>query len=111
MMRSGRLLAEESPKNLLRNSRRPSLEDAFLKLCMDEINDSDEQSTVVAHCTSNEDGQTSATVQPDDNITTDNSCNQVDIHETDTGRVHHTNGQASSATPADLSVSKNELLI
>ena len=35
-MRSGRLLAEESPNNLLRAFRRPSLEDAFLKLCMDE---------------------------------------------------------------------------
>ncbi|XP_057380008.1 ABC transporter G family member 20-like [Daphnia carinata] len=34
MMRSGRLLAEESPENLLKNYRLPTLEDVFLKLCM-----------------------------------------------------------------------------
>ena len=34
MMRSGRLLAENSPQNLLNNYRLSSLEDVFLKLCM-----------------------------------------------------------------------------
>ncbi|KAI9558718.1 ABC protein [Daphnia sinensis] len=106
MMRSGRLLAEKSPKNLLRDSRRPSLEDAFLKLCMDEINESDEQSSVVTNYTSNEDGQIPATLQhsPEDydNITTYNSPSQVDVHETDTGRIRHTNLHAPVA-PADLS--------
>jgi len=33
-MRSGRLLAEESPENLLRNYNLPTLEEVFLKLCM-----------------------------------------------------------------------------
>ena len=34
MMRSGRLLVEESPENLLGRHRLTSLEDVFLKLCM-----------------------------------------------------------------------------
>lgn len=34
MMRSGRLLAQESPANLLSQYRLESLEDVFLKLCM-----------------------------------------------------------------------------
>ena len=34
MMRSGRLLVEESPENLLGHHRLSSLEDVFLKLCM-----------------------------------------------------------------------------
>ena len=33
-MRSGRLLAQDSPENLLKDYRLPSLEDVFLKLCM-----------------------------------------------------------------------------
>ena len=33
-MRSGRLLAEDSPENLLRGYNLSSLEDVFLKLCM-----------------------------------------------------------------------------
>lgn len=34
MMRSGRLLVEESPQNLLRDYGLSSLEDVFLKLCL-----------------------------------------------------------------------------
>ena len=34
MMRSGRLLVEESPENLLNSYRLPSLEDVFLKICI-----------------------------------------------------------------------------
>ncbi len=33
-MRCGRLLAEESPENLLKNYGLPTLEEVFLKLCM-----------------------------------------------------------------------------
>ena len=33
-MRSGRLLVEESPENLLNSYRLPSLEDVFLKICI-----------------------------------------------------------------------------
>jgi hypothetical protein len=40
MMRSGRLLAEESPQNLLDNHNLTSLEDVFLKLCMKDITSS-----------------------------------------------------------------------
>lgn len=39
MMRSGRLLAEESPENLLKDYRLPTLEDVFLKLCMKDKDD------------------------------------------------------------------------
>ena len=38
MMRSGRLLAEESPQNLLRKYQLRSLEEVFLKLCMKDGN-------------------------------------------------------------------------
>jgi hypothetical protein len=34
MMRSGRLLAEDSPENLLRDTNLSSLENVFLELCM-----------------------------------------------------------------------------
>jgi hypothetical protein len=34
MMRSGRLLAEDSPENLLRDYNQTSLENVFLELCM-----------------------------------------------------------------------------
>ncbi|KAI9558878.1 ABC protein [Daphnia sinensis] len=34
LMRSGRLLVQDSPENLLNNFRAPSLEDVFLKLCI-----------------------------------------------------------------------------
>ncbi|XP_057369454.1 ABC transporter G family member 20-like [Daphnia carinata] len=34
LMRSGRLLVQDSPENLLNNYRAPSLEDVFLKLCI-----------------------------------------------------------------------------
>ena len=39
-MRSGRLLTEESPSNLLSNHDLTSLEDVFLKLCMKDVSSS-----------------------------------------------------------------------
>lgn len=102
MMRSGRLLAEESPKNLLRTSRRPSLEDAFLKLCMDEINDRDDQSSDIEHhpSSSNGDNQNPENL---DNITCDSSSNQVDIPGTHTGHERQRNLQGSVTSLADTS--------
>jgi hypothetical protein len=41
MMRSGRLLAEDSPENLLRHYNLSSLEDVFLKLCMADCGNED----------------------------------------------------------------------
>jgi hypothetical protein len=41
MMRSGRLLAEDSPENLLREYNLSSLEDVFLKLCMADCGNED----------------------------------------------------------------------
>jgi hypothetical protein len=40
-MRSGRLLAEDSPENLLRDYNLSSLEDVFLKLCMADCGNED----------------------------------------------------------------------
>ena len=40
MMRSGRLLAEESPQSLLESHNLTSLEDVFLKLCMKDVTSS-----------------------------------------------------------------------
>jgi hypothetical protein len=40
-MRSGRLLAEDSPENLLREYNLSSLEDVFLKLCMADCGNED----------------------------------------------------------------------
>jgi hypothetical protein len=41
LMRSGRLLAEDSPENLLRDYNLSSLEDVFLKLCMADCGNED----------------------------------------------------------------------
>lgn len=46
MMRSGRLLAEESPQNLLRNYQLETLEQVFLKLCMKDGNRKDTPNAV-----------------------------------------------------------------
>ena len=46
MMRSGSLLAEDSPQNLLNKHNLVSLEDVFLKLCMKQQVE-DEDSSVV----------------------------------------------------------------
>jgi hypothetical protein len=50
MMRSGRLLTEESPENLLRDYNLPSLENVFLKLCMkDEGENGIQQQPALCH--------------------------------------------------------------
>ncbi len=49
-MRSGRLLTEESPENLLRDYNLPSLENVFLKLCMkDEGENGIQQQPALCH--------------------------------------------------------------
>ncbi len=40
MMRSGRLLAEDSPQNLLAVHEMTTLEDVFLKLCIKDVEES-----------------------------------------------------------------------
>jgi hypothetical protein len=50
MMRSGRLLTEESLENLLRDYNLPSLENVFLKLCMkDEGENGIQQQPALCH--------------------------------------------------------------
>lgn len=43
MMRSGRLLAEDSPQNLLAVHEMTTLEDVFLKLCIKDVEQSPEE--------------------------------------------------------------------
>jgi hypothetical protein len=49
-MRSGRLLAEDSPENLLRDYNQTSLENVFLELCMK--NDENKLTSIVTNDTS-----------------------------------------------------------
>lgn len=58
MMRSGRLLAEESPENLLKDYRLPTLEDVFLKLCMKDVDNKDDAG-LKATCSSMTDNKAS----------------------------------------------------
>lgn len=51
-MRSGRLLAEDSPHNLLVNHNLISLEDVFLKLCMKENTDQNDQLQIASNSSS-----------------------------------------------------------
>ena len=54
MMRSGRLLAEESPANLLGNYGFSTLEDVFLKLCMKDGNTKVKDAMILSASNSNE---------------------------------------------------------
>lgn len=106
MMRSGRLLAEESPENLLRNYRLPSLEDVFLKLCMkdDGGNRPEGPTETVENCTNGTLRSISGTRQPivsHTNLAFDYSTSQTNITEIGTGNLNHNNFNGSSISPAD----------
>ena len=95
MMRSGRLLAEESPNNLLRDFRRPSLEDAFLKLCMDEQRAESMANASISNATN---GNTEEAQHPQgdqDNVDCEDVVSQTDITETNIHRQRHNNGRGS----------------
>lgn len=103
-MRSGRLLAEESPDNLLRNYRLPSLEEVFLKLCMkDDGENRTEPSQAIENCTNGTLRSVTGTRQPvggHTNLAFDHSTSQTNITEIDTIE-NHCNSNESSISPAD----------
>jgi len=92
MMRSGRLLTEESPENLLRDYNLPSLENVFLKLCMkDEGKNGIQQQPALCH----------------DNMAFDRSTiSQSDVSEVGIDGRYTRNDQRSPTSPADFSVVK-----
>lgn len=91
MMRSGRLLVEESPENLLNSYRLPSLEAVFLKICIrDGVKKRVEQRIGVAADTSTATGpvatcQTAARPQQPSvdhvNMAFDDSISQISVSE------------------------------
>lgn len=87
MMRSGRLLVEQSPNNLLSHFQLPSLEEVFLKLCIKDRNDGrKEQLTAISKVTSSiVTGNTAARLsQPSSdhvNAAFDDSLSQISVPE------------------------------
>jgi hypothetical protein len=84
-MRSGRLLAEDSPENLLRDFNLSSLEDVFLKLCMTDCdNDEEKNNTSVQSQRQVSGGIDNAAFYP--------SKSELDISEMD-GNSPHQHGK------------------
>ena len=98
MMRSGRLLTEDSPDDLLRHYNLSSLENVFLKLCMnDEGKSQIEQrseplANAVMGCTA-----TRAQQHPigHDNMAYDRSASQSDVSEIGIDCQYNKNGNRS----------------
>lgn len=104
MMRSGRLLAEESPKNLLRIYGIKSLEDVFLKLCMKD-NDTKETDN-----TTNGDNLTNAiprvgrvNMVGHENKAFNHSISQFDVSQLTIERQQHRNNQSHPGSLANYS--------
>ena len=88
-MRSGRLLTEDSPENLLRDYNISSLEEVFLKLCM------------------NDEGKSKIKQQPalgHENMAFDRSASQSDVSEMGVDCRYTGNDPRSPTSPADFSV-------
>lgn len=83
-MRSGRLLAEESPENLLKIYGFDSLEDVFLKLCMKDGNGKDKDAMLNA-ASSNETNYTTSRKHHHhgghDNMAFNYSISQFDVSQ------------------------------
>ncbi len=107
-MRSGRLLAEESPNNLMRNFRRPSLEDAFLKLCMDEQQTESMVNASISNATSIQNTEEAQQQQPQgDSVDyAEGVVNQTDVTETSVHRQRHSNSRGSIDSTTSSSVRK-----
>ena len=116
MMRSGRLLAEDSPDKLLAHYNLSSLEDVFLKLCINQgVNKGVEQLEIMANVSpSNETHQIVARTQQQagdhDNLAFDYSVNEVDLPENDVQRRNRINSNESPVTPVDLSPVRKSLI-
>ncbi|EFX70382.1 ABC protein, subfamily ABCH [Daphnia pulex] len=110
MMRSGRLLAEESPNNLMRNFRRPSLEDAFLKLCMDEQQTESMVNASISNATiQNTEEAQQQQPQGDSVDYAEGVVSQTDVAETSVHRQRHSNSRGSidSATSSSSNATFN----
>lgn len=105
-MRSGRLLAEESPDTLLAQYNLPTLEDVFLKLCMkDDVENRDEDRTeIVATPVRPVTLHAARTAQlPGSyvNPAFNHSTSQLDVSEAGITRQNRSNSREFSASPAD----------
>lgn len=112
MMRSGRLLTEESPDNLLRDYNLSSLEDVFLKLCMnDEGKNKIEQSEPLTNAVV---GYTATRAQQQpighDNMAYDRSASQSDVSEISVDCQYTRNGHRPTLQD-DLPVVRNFMII
>lgn len=79
MMRSGRLLAQESPDNLLRNYGIDSLEEVFLKLCMKDGNNKRHEPVTNAVTSSNTVTRISKIEGGHDNKAFNHNISQFDV--------------------------------
>ncbi len=96
-MRSGRLLAEESPNNLMRNFRRPSLEDAFLKLCMDEQQTESMENATISNATIQYTEEAQQQQPQGDHVDyAEGVVSQTDVTETSVHRQRHSNSRVGS---------------
>jgi hypothetical protein len=105
MMRSGRLLAEESPDKLLAYYNLPSLEDVFLKLCMkDDVENRDDDRTEIVAATSISPAacQTGQQLPGSHvNLAFDHSMSQLDVSLTGIARQHRSSLHESPPSTAD----------
>nr|CAH0102200.1 unnamed protein product [Daphnia galeata] len=98
MMRSGRLLTEDSPDDLLRDYNLPSLENVFLKLCMNDEGKSqiEQRSEPLANAVM---GYTATRAQQHpighDNMAYDRSASQSDVSEIGIDCQYNKNGNRS----------------
>ncbi|XP_057380012.1 ABC transporter G family member 20-like [Daphnia carinata] len=108
LMRSGRLLAEDSPDNLLINYNLSSLEDVFLKLCMkDEGNNQEQQQPKILERTVSSSSMRRNVARPKqpstghDNMAFDRGTSQSDISEIGVDCQDLRNTRVSQVTTAD----------
>lgn len=103
-MRSGRLLAEESPATMLAHYNLPTLEDVFLKLCMkDDVENRNEDRTEIVATSVRPVTLYSARQLPESyvNPAFDSSTSQLDVSEAGIARQHRSNKREFPASPAD----------
>lgn len=98
-MRSGRLLIEESPKNLLTNFRATNLESVFLKLC---IKDVESRRNKVNNRSGIENTTTRSESEPQASHTASTDCN--------VGSIVHLNDDATSPDLKNTAVNPTESL-
>lgn len=116
-MRSGRLLAEDSPDKLLTHYNLSSLEDVFLKLCMNQGVNNGLQQIVGNVIPPNETHQIVARTQQQalgerENLAFDYTVNEIDLPENDVQRRNRINCNESPPAPVDTSaVRKSRIAI